>query len=746
MYDRDNKGMSEAGTSGIKNATINRLIASAVVLLILMYLSTGYRVLGYSLPAIFANNAVLLYIVEMALSLAVIIINRHYFLSGIKSIIRKSPNMDALMSIGVISAFLYSAIISVRNIIYYGNMGEYIGESDLYFESAAMILTLISVGKLLEEKAKGKATDALNGLAEMSPTTAILMTKEGEKEVSIEEVKVGDTFILKPGMRVPVDGIVKMGNSAVDESSLTGESIPVDKAPGAIVNAATINLSGHLTCMATEVGEDTAFSHIVQMVKDAASGQSDADKMSDRLSGIFIPVVILISVITFVCWMISGIGFGFALSRAIAVLIISCPCTLGLATPVAVMIGSSVGARHGILYKTAQSLEQTGQTQIVVVDKTGTITTGEPKVTDIISTVNDIEHRDLLLTVAYSVEAKSEHPLAKAICRYAAKRYVQPIRTSNFSVTPGKGVCADIMLGGEYHTVYAGNESYIADVLIGGSREDDSMAQFASDFTDVINNLVDNGKTPIIFATKKGLLGVIAVADEVKESSKEAVSLLHKENIHVVLVTGDRYATAKAVGDEIGVAKDEVLSEILPQDKADIVSKLKATGRVAMIGDGINDAPALTCSDIGIAIGAGTDVAIDAADVVLIQDNLTTAVDAIKLSRFTYDVIRQNLFWTFFYNIVGIPLAAGCFYRAFGWLLDPIFCAIAMSISSIIVIVNALRLFRYKPVTFVDSDENDADESEDSKTAEEIAGTTDTAATDNAVVQSKESSDNIEEQ
>lgn len=678
------------------NAMTKKVIASFVLLAILIILSTGRRIFDYSLPSFLIHNNIILYVVEMVLSLAVMVINGNIFANGIKSIIHKAPNMDALVSLGAIASFLYSAIISVQNIIFYGNMSEYVGESDIYFETAAMILTLVSVGKIIEEMAKGRTTDAINGLTDLSPKTALLLTPEGEKEVPIEEVKVGDTFILKPGMRIPVDGIIKTGASAIDESSLTGESIPVDKEIGMTVSASTINMSGYLTCMATGVGENTAFSKIVQMVKDAASGKVEIERTSDKISTIGIPAVIILAVVTFICWMFTNMGVGFALSRAIAVLIISCPCAMGLATPIAIMAGNSIGARHGILFKTAESLESTGKTQIVVIDKTGTITTGEPKVTDIVSIVNDMEHRDLLLKIAYSLESKSEHPLAKAICKYAEKRYVQPLKTRNFVATAGKGIKADLLLNGGEHTIYAGNEAYISSQLLGNSGED----PFESEFTQEINKLVENGKTPIIFASQTGLLGVIAVADEIEEEAKDTILAFHQENIHVVMVTGDRYQTARAVANEVGINKDEVLSEILPRDKADIVSNLKQSGNVAMIGDGVNDAPALTCADTGIAIGAGTDVAIDAADVVLIQNRLSSAVDAIRLSRATSNVIHQNLFWALFYNIVGIPLAAGVFYKGFGWLLDPMFCAFAMTISSIIVVFNALRLFKFKASSY----------------------------------------------
>lgn len=678
---------------GMLSSMIKRLIASVILLLVLMYFSVGHGIINFPVPKFIQDNQILVYVIQMVLSLAVMIINGQFFISGFRGLFHRHPNMDTLVCLGSLAAFIYSAVVSVINIIYYGNAGEYVGESEIYFESAAMILTLISIGKILEERAKGKTTDAIKGLMDLSPKTALLLTKDGEKEVPINEVKLGDIFILKPGMSVPVDGVIESGTSAVNESSLTGESLPVDKEPGMSVSAATINLSGFLTCRATGVGKDTTFSHIVKMVSEAASGKAPIAKVADKISGIFIPIVLLISLVTFVGWMIYGIGLGFALSRAISVLIISCPCALGLATPVAIMVGNGVGAKHGILFKTAQALENAGRTQIVIMDKTGTLTTGSPKVTDIISTENDMEHRDLLLSIAYSLEAKSEHPLAKAICDHAKKRFLTPFETRNFVATPGKGIKADIVINGEVKTVYGGNEAFIGESLLGLSESD---AGYSNDFSKVVKKLVADGKTPLIFASEAGMLGVVAVADEVREGSREVVELLHKENIHVCMVTGDRLATAEAVGREVGIGQDEVISDVLPEDKANIVNKLKETGKVAMVGDGINDAPALTCADTGIAIGAGTDIALDAADVVLIQNSLATMVDAIRLSKATLKIIHQNLFWAFAYNIIGIPLAAGCYYLAFGWLLNPMFCAAAMSISSFFVITNALRLFSFQ--------------------------------------------------
>ena len=682
------------------------LIVSAILTLILVYLSMGNALFGIPLAAFLRDNQILLLIIQIVLTLFVIFLSRRYFISGYSSLFRLSPNMDTLVALGATASFIYSITVALINMIFYANASEYVGESELYFASTALILTFILAGKYLEELARGKTSDALRDLADMSPKTALLLENGQEIEVAVEEVRVGDTFILKPGMSVPVDGIIESGTSAINESSLTGESMPVDKEPGMYVSASTINLSGYLTCRATSVGEDTSFSKIIKMVSDASSGKAGITNSADRISAIFIPLVLVLALVTFAVWMITGSDVGFALTRAISVLIVSCPCALALAGPVALMVGNSVGARHGILYKTAQALENTGRTQIVVVDKTGTLTTGSPKVTDIISTQNDIEHRDLLLSIAYALESKSEHPLAKAICSFAEKRFVPVMDTTNFEAIPGKGIRADLILSGRLHTVYAGSESFIAESLLGNAN-DGEAPEFDNDFSARIRKIVSEGKTPTIFASDAGMLGVIAVADEIREGTKKAIAALHREDIHVCMVTGDRLSTSEAVGAEVGIEPDEVISDVLPGEKANIVEKLKETGRVAMIGDGVNDAPALTVADTGIAIGAGTDVAIDAADVVLVQDSLITAVDTIRLSKDTLRIIHQNLFWAFFYNIVGIPLAAGCYYKAFGWLLNPMFCAAAMSISGIFVITNALRLFFFKQTEICYNDDDE---------------------------------------
>ena len=658
------------------------LLVSVILTIVLIILSLFQDLIG-QIP---------LFVIRCILSLAVIFLNRRIFINGLSCVLHASFNMDTLVSLGAAVAFIYSVAVSIINIIYYKGSGEYIGESELYFESCAIILTLVLAGKVLEEITRGKTSNALNDLADLSAKTALLLINGQEKEVPVEEVQVGDTFVLKPGMSVPVDGIVESGTSAVNESSLTGESLPVDKEPGMTVCASTINMSGYLTCRATGVGADTAFSRIVQMVSDASAGRSVISRTADRICLIFIPFVIIIAIATFIAWMISGVGIGFSVARAVSVLIVSCPCALGLAAPIAIMVGNNVGSKHGILYKTAQAMESTGKTQIVVVDKTGTLTTGNPKITDILSTENDMEHRDLLLSIAYALESKSEHPLAKAICSYAEKRFVKKLETTDFEAIPGKGIRADLVISGNKRTVYAGSEAFIGECLIGSNTDPE---EYNNEFSAVIRRLVAEGKTPTLFASDQGMLGVIAVADEIKEGSFAAISALHSEDIHVCMVTGDRLATSEAVGMQVGIEPDEVISDVLPDEKAAIVEKLKETGKVAMIGDGVNDAPALTVADPGIAIGAGTDVAVDAADVVLVQDSLITAVDAIRLSKETLKIIHQNLFWALSYNVVGIPLAAGCFYKAFGWLLDPLFCAAAMSVSSLFVITNALRLFSF---------------------------------------------------
>ena len=588
--------------------------------------------------------------------------------------------MDTLVALGSGASFVYStyALFAMTDAQMHGDMDAVMSYMhDFYFESAAMILALITVGKMLEARSKGKTTDALKGLMKLAPKTAVVIRGEKEVQVSIEQVQKGDCFVVKPGENIPVDGEVIEGNSAVNESALTGESIPVDKAVGDKVSAATVNQSGYLKCRATRVGEDTTLSQIIQMVSDAAATKAPIAKIADRVSGVFVPTVITIAVITIIVWLITGQSIGFALSRGIAVLVISCPCALGLATPVAIMVGNGMGARNGIMFKTAVSLEETGKMQIVALDKTGTITSGEPKVTDIIPAAGVTE--DTLLKCAYALENKSEHPLARAILENAKEENAGIEEVTGFQALPGNGLTA--ILDG--HTLYGGNHTFIS-----------SKVSVDGDIQKKAEKLAEAGKTPLFFGNEDRLLGVIAVADVIKEDSPQAIKELQNMGIHVVMLTGDNERTAKAIGQQAGV--DEVIAGVLPEGKEQVIRKLKEKGKVAMVGDGINDAPALTRADMGIAIGAGTDVAIDAADVVLMKSRLSDVPAAIRMSRATLRNIHENLFWAFFYNIIGIPLAAGVWYPLFGWKLNPMFGAAAMSLSSFCVVSNALRLNLFK--------------------------------------------------
>ena len=588
--------------------------------------------------------------------------------------------MDTLVALGSGASFVYStyALFAMTDAQMHGDMDAVMSYMhDFYFESAAMILALITVGKMLEARSKGKTTDALKGLMKLAPKTAVVIRGEKEVQVSIEQVQKGDCFVVKPGENIPVDGEVIEGNSAVNESALTGESIPVDKAVGDKVSAATVNQSGYLKCRATRVGEDTTLSQIIQMVSDAAATKAPIAKIADRVSGVFVPMVITIAVLTIIVWLIAGQSIGFALSRGIAVLVISCPCALGLATPVAIMVGNGMGARNGIMFKTAVSLEETGKMQIVALDKTGTITSGEPKVTDIIPAAGVTE--DTLLKYAYALENKSEHPLARAILEKAKEENAGIEEVTGFQALPGNGLTA--ILDG--HTLYGGNHTFIS-----------SKVSVDGDIQKKAEKLAEAGKTPLFFGNEDRLLGVIAVADVIKEDSPQAIKELQNMGIHVVMLTGDNERTAKAIGQQAGV--DEVIAGVLPEGKEQVIRKLKEKGKVAMVGDGINDAPALTRADMGIAIGAGTDVAIDAADVVLMKSRLSDVPAAIRMSRATLRNIHENLFWAFFYNIIGIPLAAGVWYPLFGWKLNPMFGAAAMSLSSFCVVSNALRLNLFK--------------------------------------------------
>ena len=665
-----------------------RLFTSLGFLLVLMYFSMGHMMWGWPVPEFFAHNMLAQGLLQLILSAIIMVINQKFFISGFKSLLHKSPNMDTLVALGSGASFVYStyALFAMSDAVTKGDMAlahEYMHE--FYFESAAMILTLITVGKMLEARSKGKTTDALKSLMELAPKTATLLKNGEEVTVPIEQVQIGDEFVVRPGEHIPVDGFVLEGSGAVNEAALTGESLPVDKEVGDKVSAATVNQSGFLRCKATRVGEDTTLSQIIQMVSDAAATKAPIAKIADKVSGVFVPVVISIAVVTFVVWMLLGESFGFAIARAISVLVISCPCALGLATPVAIMVGSGMGAKHGVLFKTAVSLEETGKTQIIALDKTGTITSGRPQVTDIYP-LNGLEEKELL-SYAYSLEIKSEHPLAHAIVEKAKEEKIFAKKIKDFSVVAGNGLSA--IIGDEI--LFGGNLKFVEEKLaVSGNIEEALTEAQKTQILELAEKYSGQGKTPLFFGKGTELLGIIAVADTIKEDSPEAIRQLQKMGIHVVMLTGDNEITAKAIGKQAGV--DEVIAGVLPEGKEAVIRKLKAKGKVTMVGDGINDAPALTRADIGIAIGAGTDVAIDAADVVLMKSRLTDVAAAIRLSRATLTNIHQNLFWAFFYNAIGIPLAAGVFISMFGWELNPMFGAAAMSLSSFCVVTNALRL------------------------------------------------------
>ena len=650
---------------------VRRLVTSVGFLALLMYISMGHSMWGWPLPGFFEGNPVAVALAELLLTVTVMIINGKFFINGFKGILHGAPNMDTLVALGSAAAFGYSTVL-LFIMTAQSNSDAMHSLHGLYFESAAMILTLITVGKMLEARAKGKTTDALKGLMRLAPKTATVIRDGKEVTISVDEVNKGDIFVVRPGESIPCDGVLTDGGGAVDESALTGESLPVDKTVGSRVYAATINKSGFLTCEATGIGEDTTFSGIIKMVSDAAATKAPVAKMADKVSGVFVPIVMTIAVIAFVAWMLAGQSVGYALARGISVLVISCPCALGLATPVAIMVSSGVGAKHGILFKTATSLELTGKVKTVALDKTGTITKGQPSVTDIIP--NGVSESELL-QIAASLESKSEHPLGKAIMAYANDNSVDILPTENFEAVSGKGLKAT--LGG--NVVIGGSLSYI-----------NENAKLSEKVISTAEKLAENGKTPLLFNVNGEYIGMIAVADTVKEDSAIAIAELKKLGIRTVMLTGDNERTAKAIAKNVGI--DEIRAGILPQNKAQTVKELASGGMVAMIGDGVNDAPALTSADIGIAIGAGADVAIDAADVVLMHSSLADAVTAIRLSRKTLCNIRENLFWAFIYNIVGIPLAAG----VFGLALDPMFGAAAMSLSSFCVVMNALRLNLFK--------------------------------------------------
>ena len=658
-----------------------RLIASLCFLIPLMYFSMGHMMWNWPVPSFFEHNHVAMGILQLLLTGIVMVINQKFFISGFRGLIHRAPNMDTLVALGAGASFVWStyALFAMTGAQTRGDMeGVMSYMHEFYFESAAMILTLITVGKMLEARSKGKTTDALKSLMKLAPKTARVLRNGVEEEVGIDQVRKGDIFVVRPGENIPVDGIVLEGNSAVNESALTGESIPVDKKEGDRVSAATLNHSGFIRCEATRVGEDTTLSQIIQMVSDAAATKAPIAKVADRVSGVFVPAVIVIAIVTIIVWLAAGQTLGFALARGISVLVISCPCALGLATPVAIMVGNGVGAKNGIMFKTAVSLEETGKTRIVALDKTGTITSGEPRVTDIIPAEGVTEEE--LLSDAYALEKKSEHPLAHAILVTAEEKQINTgLETTDFQAVPGNG------LTGKMGT----------DMLAGGNLKFISKnAQVSDEIKSLAETLANDGKTPLFFSRNGKLTGVIAVADVIKEDSPEAVKELQNMGIHVVMLTGDNERTANAIGKQAGV--DEVIAGVLPEGKESVIRRLKKKGKVAMVGDGINDAPALTRADMGIAIGAGTDIAIDAADVVLMKSRLTDVPAAIRLSRAALRNIHENLFWAFFYNVIGIPLAAGVWIPLFGLQLNPMFGAAAMSLSSFCVVTNALRLNWFK--------------------------------------------------
>lgn len=657
-----------------------RLLFSVVFLLVLMYVSMGHCMWGWPMPAFFTNNPVAIGLVQMILAAVVMILNKKFFINGLNGILHRAPNMDTLVALGSAAAFGYSTVMlfamtGAQAAGEFERASHYIHE--FYFESAAMILALITVGKMLEARSKGKTTDALKGLMKLAPKTAVLWSNGEETEVPIEKIKINDVFVVRPGQSIPVDGVILEGSCAVDEAALTGESIPVDKAAGDTVSAATVNRSGFIRCRATRVGEDTTLSQIIKMVSDAAATKAPIAKVADKVSGVFVPIVIGIAAVTILVWLLAGESFGFVLARGISVLVISCPCALGLATPVAIMVGNGVGAKNGILFKTAVSLEQTGKVSVVVLDKTGTITAGEPRVTDLLPADGYSETE--LLQLALDLECKSEHPLSRAILAKAAEEAMVSADVTEFCVLPGNGLCAVR----EEKIVYGGNAAYISKYV----TLDEAVKQ-------QVEALATAGKTPLLFAEGDRLAGVIAVADVIKEDSPQAIKELQTMGIRVVMLTGDNERTAKAIGAQAGV--DEVIAGVLPEGKESAIRTLQRQGKVAMVGDGINDAPALTRADIGIAIGAGADVAVDAADIVLMKSRLSDVPAAIRLSRATLRNIYENLFWAFIYNTIGIPLAAGVFIPMFGLKLNPMFGAAAMSLSSFCVVSNALRLNWFK--------------------------------------------------
>lgn len=704
--DKTQKGAQTGSTSEYEDmlkdretpVMVRRLVASVMLLIPLMYISMGHMMWNWRLPSFMEGNHIAMGLTQLLLTTMIMVINQKFFISGFKSLAHGAPNMDTLVALGSAASYVYSvyALYAMTDVQLKGDMDAVmIYMHEFYFESAAMILTLITVGKMLESISKGRTTDALKGLMKLAPKTAIIKKDGAEVTVPVEQVHKGDLFIVHPGESIPVDGIIVEGTTAVNEAALTGESLPVDKTEGDKVSAATVNQLGYIVCEATRVGEDTTLSQIIKMVSDAAATKAPIAKAADKVSGVFVPVVIGIAVVTFIVWMLTGHALGYSLARAISVLVISCPCALGLATPVAIMVGNGVGAKHGIMFKTAVSLEETGKAKVVVLDKTGTITNGTPVITDVLP-AEGLSCEELLLK-AYALEGKSEHPLAKAVIAGVEADAALYEKTKargavdDFTAVPGNGLSG--ILDG--HKLAGGNLKFIEKVIaVNGDGESRQSTGSVNELVATAEKLADKGKTALFFAEDDRLLGVIAVADVVKEDSPAAIKQLKDMGIHVVMLTGDNEKTAKAIGAQAGV--DEVIAGVLPDGKAAVVESLKSRGKVIMVGDGINDAPALSSADIGLAIGAGTDIAIDAADVVLMKSRLSDVVTSIRLSRATLRNIHENLFWAFIYNIIGIPLAAGVWIPIFGWTLNPMFGAAAMSLSSFCVVTNALRLNLFK--------------------------------------------------
>ena len=704
--DKTQKGAQTGSTSEYEDmlkdretpVMVRRLVASVMLLIPLMYISMGHMMWNWRLPSFMEGNHIAMGLTQLLLTTMIMVINQKFFISGFKSLAHGAPNMDTLVALGSTASYVYSvyALYAMTDVQLKGDMDAVmIYMHEFYFESAAMILTLITVGKMLESISKGRTTDALKGLMKLAPKTAIIKKDGAEVTVPVEQVHKGDLFIVHPGESIPVDGIIVEGTTAVNEAALTGESLPVDKTEGDKVSAATVNQLGYIVCEATRVGEDTTLSQIIKMVSDAAATKAPIAKAADKVSGVFVPVVIGIAVVTFIVWMLTGHALGYSLARAISVLVISCPCALGLATPVAIMVGNGVGAKHGIMFKTAVSLEETGKAKVVVLDKTGTITNGTPVITDVLP-AEGLSCEELLLK-AYALEGKSEHPLAKAVIAGVEADAALYEKTKargavdDFTAVPGNGLSG--VLDG--HKLAGGNLKFIEKVIaVNGDGESRQSTGDVNELVATAEKLADKGKTALFFAEDDRLLGVIAVADVVKEDSPAAIKQLKDMGIHVVMLTGDNEKTAKAIGAQAGV--DEVIAGVLPDGKASVVESFKTRGRVIMVGDGINDAPALSSADIGLAIGAGTDIAIDAADVVLMKSRLSDVVTSIRLSRATLRNIHENLFWAFIYNIIGIPLAAGVWIPIFGWTLNPMFGAAAMSLSSFCVVTNALRLNLFK--------------------------------------------------